>query len=201
MTNSKNDRFVQAHRVLDHLAAEKKKTAFALSMLAVMAFMWFRVLTGHRPGPAAAAATVQQEQASLQKPPQNIRYLELPGLPGRNDYINRDFFAARNWECFRQNSGSRQGPGTAVHATASDRAQEVAARLGQKLKLAAVLRDGNPRAFINDRLVCLGDRLTVHDGQDTCDFEVLRIYEDSVLVGCNDTQLTLKLTQHLDVDK
>jgi hypothetical protein len=201
MMNSRNSRLVQAHRVLDHLAAEKKKTAFALSMLAVMGFMWFRVLTGHRPGPAAADTGTRQEQVKSQKPPRNIRYLELPDLSGRNDYINRDFFASRDWECFRQNSGSPQSPGTAVPASASDHAQEVAARLGQKLKLAAVLKDGNPRAFINDRLVCLGDRLTVHDGPDTCEFEVLRIYEDSVLVGCNDTQLTLKLTQHLDVDK
>jgi hypothetical protein len=125
----------------------------------------------------------------------------LPNLSGRNDYVNRDFFASRDWECFRQNSGSPQNPGTEVHATPGDLAQEVAARLGQKLKLEAVLRDGTPRAFINDRLLRLGDRLPVHDGPDTCEFEVLRIYEDSVLVGCNGTQLTLKLVQHLDVTK
>jgi hypothetical protein len=201
MAYSRNNRISQAHQVLDHLTADKRKTAFAVSLLAIMAFMWFRVLTGHRPGPAAADTSVVQEQSKVQKPPRNIRYLELPNLPGRNDYVNRDFFASRDWECFRQNPGSPQGPGIKVHATPSDRVSEVAARMGQKLKLEAVLKDGTPRAFINDQLVRLGDRFTVRDGPDTCEFEVLRIYEDSVLVGCNGTQLTLKLTQHLDVDK
>jgi len=201
MAYSRNNTISQAHQVLDHLAADKKRTVFAVSLFAIMAFMWFRVLTGHRPGPVAADTRAQQEQSKPQKPPRNIRYLELPNLPGRNDYINRDFFASRDWDCFRQNAASPQSPGTEVHVNASDRAHEVAARAGQKLKLEAVLKDGNPRAFINDQLLRLGDRLTVRDGPDTCEFEVLRIYEDSVLVGCNGTQLTLKLIQHLDVDK
>ena len=192
---------ITAQQVLDHLAADKKRTAFAVSLLAVMAFMWFRVLTGHQPGPVAADTDVKQQQAKPARSLRNIRFLELPNVPGRNDYINRDFFASRDWECFRQTSASPQNPGTEVRVTAPDHAQEVAARLGQKLKLEAVLRDGTPRAFINDQLLRLGDRLPVHDGPDTCEFEVLRIYEDSVLVGCNGTQLTLKLTQHLDVNK
>lgn len=201
MAYSKNHGISQAHQVLDRLAADKKKTAFAVSLLAVMAFMWFRVLTNHRPGPVAADTRVVQEQSRPQKPLHNICYLELPNLPGRNDYINRDFFASRQWESFRQRPASPQSPGTETRVIALDRAQEAAARVGQKLKLEAVLKDGNPRAFINDRLLRLGDRFTVRDGQDTCEFEVLRIYEDSALVGCNGTQLTLKLTQHLDVDK
>ncbi len=201
MTNSRDSRISQAQRVLDRLAADKKKTVFAVSLLAIMAFMWFRVLSGHRPGPAAAQTTAGQKQSEPQKPPRNVRYLELPSLPGRNDYINRDFFASRDWECFRQNSISTQNPGVKVQVVASDHNDEMAARLGQRLKLEAVLKDGNPRAFINDQLLRLGDRLTVRDGPDTCEFEVLRIYEDSVLVGCNGTQLTLKLVQHLDVDK
>jgi hypothetical protein len=201
MMYSRDNRIVQARRMLDHLAADKRKTAFALALLAIMGFMWFRVLTGRRPSPAAAETGVSQAPSASQKPPRNLRYLELPTLPGRNDYINRDFFASRDWECFRQNSGSGQSPGTEVHTTVPGQDQEVTVRLGQKLKLEAVLKDGKPQAYINDQLLRLGDRITVRDGPDTCDFEVLRIYEDSVLVGCNGTQLTLKLIQHLDVDK
>jgi len=65
--------------------------------------------------------------------------------------------------------------------------------------LEAVLGSGNPQAFINDKLYRIGDRLTLRDGPDTCEFEVLRIREDSVIVGCNGTELTLKLAQHLEV--
>lgn len=201
MAYNPNNRIVQARRVLDNLAADRRKTAFALALLAIMGFMWFRVLTGRRPGPVAGETGAPRAQSMPQKPPRNIRYLELPSLPGRNDYINRDFFASRDWECFRQNSGSPQSPGTEVRAVAPDRAQEVTVRLGQKLKLEAVLKDGKPQAYINDQLLGLGDRITVRDGPDTREFEVLRIYEDSVLIGCNGTQLTLKLIQHLDVDK
>ncbi|MBN1510211.1 MAG: hypothetical protein JW955_25410 [Sedimentisphaerales bacterium] len=201
MAYSRDYRIVQVRQVLDHLAVDKRKAAFALALLAIMGLMWFRVLTGRRPGPAAADTGTSQTPSAVPKPPRNIRYLQLPNLPGRNDYINRDFFAARDWECFRQNSSSLRNPGTEVRAVAPGRAQEVVVRLGQRLKLEAVLKDGRPQAYINDQLLRLGDRITVRDGPDTCEFEVLRIYEDSVLVGCNGTQLTLKLMQHLDVDK
>jgi len=201
MTHGGNYRITQARQVLDHLAADRKKAVFAVTLVTVMAFMWFRVLTGQQPAPAAADPGTTEAEPKSQKSPRSIRHVELPNLPGRNDYINRDFFASRDWECFRQQSGRPRHLANEVHMTAPDHAQETAARLGQRLKLEAVLRDGTPRAFINDQLLRLGDRLPVREGPDTCEFEVLRIYEDSVLVGCNGTQLTLKLTQHLDVNK
>jgi len=200
MVHSKSDKLEQAGRILEHLTADKKRTGFAIALLAIMAFMWFRVLTGNKPGSAEAATGAPQPQAAPAKPPQKISYLSLPVIPGRNDYINRDFFAARDWECFRQNSRTApSNPGTEVRAASADRAQEIIAKLAQKLKLEAVLKSGDPQAFVNDQLYRVGDRLTVRDGPDTCEFEVLQIREDSVLIGCNGTQLTLKLVQHLDV--
>jgi hypothetical protein len=202
MANGRSSRIARAHRVLDRLAADKKKTVFAVSLFAVMGFMWFRLLAGRGPGPVSADPGTGQEQAAPQKAPRNICYLTLPSVQGRNDYINRDFFAARDWECFRQNRGSQQqGPGAEVRAPVPDPAREVAARVAQKIELVAILGDGTPRAFINDRLLRVGERLTVRDGPDLCEFEVLHIYEDSVLVGCNGTRLTLKLTEHVDVTK
>ena len=200
MAYSKNNGLSQARRILDHLAVDKKKTVFAVCLFSVMGFMWARVFLGRRPSSAAANTPSAQVQTNSSKPPKTISYLTLPDVPGRNDYINRDFFAARDWECFRQSPGSlQQGLGAQGRAIAANRDQEVVARLGLKLQLQAVLRDGTPRAFINDQLLRMGDRLTVRDGPDTREFEVLRIYEDSVLVGCNGTQVTLKLTQHVDV--
>ena len=200
MVYNKSHDTAGARRVFERLAADKKKTAFAISLLAVMVFLWFRVFMGHQPGPAAASPAPTDVQTTPPKPPVNICYFTLPHVPGRNDYINRDFFAARDWECFRPNDSSRpKDPGARADATASDRSREAATRAAQKLELQAVLQDGNPRAFVNDRLLGVGDRITVRDGADTCDFEVLRIYNDSVLVGCNETRLTLKLTKHLDV--
>jgi hypothetical protein len=202
MAYSDRNGLSQARRVLDRLAVDRKRTAIATCLLAVMAFMWVRVFLNRKPSPAAADTPTAQAQPRSAKAPKTVCYLKLPNTPGRNDYINRDFFAARDWECFRQSPGSPQrNPDAQTSVTALNHDQEVVARFGLKLQLGAVLRDGNPRAFINDQLLRMGDRLTVRDGQDTCEFEVLRIYDDSVLVGCNGTELTLKLTQHLDVNK
>jgi len=200
MEHNKSATLEQAGRLLEHLTADKKRTGFAIALLAVMAFMWFRVLTGEKPGSVEAATGAPAPQAAVTKPPQKLCYLSLPVIPGRNDYINRDFFAARDWECFRQNSRTAPSdPGTEGRAASANHAQEVIAKLAQRLKLEAVLKSGDPQAFINDQLYRVGDRLTLRDGPDTCEFEVLQIREDSVLVGCNGTQLTLKLMQHLDV--
>jgi hypothetical protein len=202
MAYSDRNGLSQARRVLDRLAVDRKRTAIATCLLAVMAFMWVRVFLNRKPSPAAADTPTAQAQPRSAKAPKTVCYLKLPNTPGRNDYINRDFFAARDWECFRQVPGSpRQGPGTRMRDTTSNRDQEVIARVAHKMQLQAVLRDGNPRAFLNDQLLRMGDRFIVRDGPDTYEFEVLRIYEDSVLVGCNQTQVTLKLTQPLDVSK
>jgi len=189
--------------ILDHSAGDKRKTVFAAALLAIMAVMWFRALTGREPGPAAAAPGAPAEQAGPQKSGPRFTFVDLPSVPGRNDYINRDFFAVRDWECFRQNAAPpRTGTDTEVHIASPNHAQEVAARIAEKLTLEAVLRWGdNPQVFIDDRLLSVGDRFTVRDGPDTCEFEVLGIHEDSVLVGCNGTRLTLKLAQYRKVSK
>jgi len=69
------------------------------------------------------------------------------------------------------------------------------------LKLEAVLWSESPRAFLNDQLLSVGSKLTVKDGTASYEFEVLQIYMDSVLVGCDDMQLTLPLAQSLEVSK
>jgi hypothetical protein len=202
MAYSRDRGISPTRRIWDRLAADRKKTTFAVALLAVMAVMWVRVLTGQRPDVAGAETGPAQEQPAAHKAPRDIRYLKLPNVPGRNDYINRDFFAARDWECFRQGSPSpRKSPGTEAVTASVDRGREMVARVAKKLELTAVMRDGNPRAFINDELLRVGDRLLVRDGPDLCEFEVLRINNDSVLLRCKGTQLTLKLTQHLDVSK
>lgn len=190
-----------ANRILGRLGTDRKKAVLTVCLIMVMGIMWFRVLTGRKPGPAAAAPPSQDEQQQPQPQSMNLRFIKLPSIPGRNDCINRDFFAGREWEPFRQSFLSQnQGTDTEVHVVSSDHAQEVAIRVAQKLKLEAVLWSGNPQAYVNDELLCVGDTLTAKDGPDTCKFEVLRICEDSVLVGCNGTQLTLKLAQYREMN-
>jgi len=190
-----------ASQILDHLMIDRKKTTVALGLIAIMAIMWGRVLLGRRPGSAvarepASRPAVQQEQ------PMKVRFVELPKLPGRNDSIERDFFAVQDRACLRQNAGARN-PSTdpEVRVVSPDHAQEVIRRIAQRLKVEAVLWSENPQAFINDQLRRVGEKITMKEGTGSFEFEVLRIYEDSVLVGCNGTQLTLKLAQDLEVHK
>jgi hypothetical protein len=191
-----------AGRILDHLAMDRKRTVVVFGLVAVLAIMWIRVLLGRTPGTAAAAPKPASPTASEPAGPRSVRFVELPKLPGRHDAIYRDFFAAQERPYFRPAAGARDPSADAeVHVVSSDHAQEVIRRVAQRLKLEAVLRNENPRAFINDRLLGLGDKITVKEGTNSFEFEVLRIYENSVLLGCTGTQLTLKLAQYLDVSK
>jgi len=202
MAHSRRTRVQSAGRILDHLVMDRKKTVVVFGLLAVMAIMWGRVLLGHKPGSAAAANDPASQAASPSAAPLPVRFVELPKQPGRNDSIDRNFFTVQDRAYFRPNAGARDtSTDPEVHVISPDHVQEVIRRAAQKLKLEAVLWNENPRAFINDRLLSLGDKITVKEGTTPFEFEVLRIYENSVLVGCAGTQLTLKLAQYLDVDK
>ena len=103
---------------------------------------------------------------------------------------------------FRQSAAAPDtGASTEVQVVSLNRDQEVVQQVAQTLRLEGVVRSGSPLAFVNDRMLGIGDKLTVdHDGG-RLEFEVLRIHEDAVLVECNGTQLTLKLAQVLEVHK
>ena len=200
MTRNGNSGIGAANRILDHVIADRKKAILAAALVAVMASMWVRLLTGKKPASASATTSAQQETASETKPPMQVRFIELPEIQGRNDRINRDFFSADTLTGFRRDSAAQStGTDTEVRSNASGQTQEVIARMAQRLKLEAVSWSENPSAFINDQLRQVGDTLTVRDGTRTYTFEVLRIQEDSVLVGCNGEQLALRLAQSHDV--
>ncbi len=200
MGHSRKNNILFARKLLDHLAVNGKKTVLALALLVFMGFLWIRVLTGQKPGSAVAARGSGPAAHTQPETANNLQFVELPKLPGRNDSIYGDFFTIQDRALFRPNGAPDTGTETEVHATSSNRAQEVIQRVAQRLKLTAVSLSENPQAFINDRLLRVGDRLTLREGAKVIEFEVLRIYENSVLVGCEDTQLTLKLAQSLEVD-
>jgi len=83
-----------------------------------------------------------------------------------------------------------------------NRDQEVVRQVAQTLRLEAVsLRSENPQAFLNDRLLGVGDTLTVEYGSDCLEFEVLQISDNAVLVECKGIRLALKLAPLSDVRK
>jgi len=168
----------------------------ACALVSIMLFMWLRVLIGHRPMAAEAAPPATPAGTLARTGPVKVTFVELPKAPGRHDSIARDFFVAQDASYARRNTAGRNtGTEKEVPVVSSGNAQEVIQRVARTLKLAAVFLRENPQAYLNDQLLSVGDKLTVKDDTASYEFEVLQIYMDSVLVRCNEVQLTLKLAQ------
>ncbi|MGE5296814.1 MAG: hypothetical protein ACM3VT_18495 [Solirubrobacterales bacterium] len=165
--------------------------------------MWIRVLIGHKPESAAAAGNRTQTSAAAQtgSAAVTIKMIPLPRISGRNDSIHRDCFSMWDRAPFRQLVAPETSTDAEVPPVTGNRDQEVIQQVAQTLKLEAVVRNGSPHAFVNDRMLGVGDRFTVERGAACFEFEVLRIDEGAVLVQCNGIQLTLKLAQSVEVQK
>ena len=200
MAPDRRIRMASAGPILDRVRMGGKKTAVAGALMLVMLFMWVRVFIGHRPAAATAAPPTQQTEPVSRKTSVKVKVVELPKVPGRHDAIERDFFTIKDRTDFRRNTAGRNtGTDKEVPVTTGSDAQEVIQRIRRMLKLEAVLRSECPRAYINDQLVSVGGKLTVKDGAEAFEFEVLQIHVDSVLVRCEGIQLTLELAQSLEV--
>ena len=183
-------------RFFGRLAAEKKKSVTALCLVTVMAFMTVRVLI--RRIPQAAEATSMTEKMSVEgksNPELKISFIELPEAAGRNDVITRDFFNSDSRqesvdEEVKNSSGTED-----VHIVSKDGNVEVIRRIAEQLKLQAIVLSKNPQAFINDKLLSVGDKLLVGEGADRHECEVVEIRRETVVVRCTEAEITLKLTQ------
>lgn len=185
--------------LVGRFAAEKKKTVTALCLILLMVFMWARVLS--RKTPEAAAAAQRKENvvpdilgADLGL---NISFIELPKVAGRNDVITRDFFAVDDWRDFIRDE---KGVGIEeVNVVSKDGNEEVLRRIAEKLKLEAIGLDGNPQAFINGKLLSVGDKLLVRDGGNKYECEVVEITENVVVIKCAEGEISLELTKVIEV--
>jgi len=185
-----------SNRVMSRLAAEKKKTVMALCLIAVMAFMWLRVFIGKTPQSAEAAPLMVQgtnPNASASKSESKVSFIELPKIKGRNDALARDFFAADGWRDFMKGGEGKTGDREVNVSKDGDR--ELVKRIAEKLKLETIMSGGNPQAFINDKLLSVGDKLLVGDGANTYECEVVGIQENAVFIGCGEAKIELKLIQ------
>jgi len=185
-----------AGRLFNQLAAQKKKTVLALCLITVMAFMWVRVLTKAKPKAAQAVLLAGQLDAETQsKPELKISFVELPQVAGRNDVITRDFFASDGWQDFVNSQGRKSVGVEEVNVVSKDGDKEVFRKVAEKLKLEAIVSSENPLAFINDKVLRVGDKLLVGDGADKYECEVVEIKENTVVMRCSESRIILKLTQ------
>ncbi|MGB2864914.1 MAG: hypothetical protein WBC05_16425 [Sedimentisphaerales bacterium] len=189
---------------IGQLAAEKKKAVAASCLIAVMAIMWVRVLTKQAPSAAEAALTTEQlnEEASSNQE-LKVSFIELPQVAGRNDVITRDFFASDNWRHFDTEKRQNLAVIEEVNIVSKNGNEEVIRKVAEKLKLEAIVVLGNnPRAFINNKVISVGDNVLIRDGVDTYECEVIKIdiEENKVVIKCREAEVTLKLTQMSKID-
>jgi hypothetical protein len=185
----------QPNRVFGQFALQKRKTAVALCLVAVMVFMWVRVLLKEEPASAEAALMGESPKGRQQSSPKvRVSFIELPKVQGRNDVLMGDFFDADGWRNF---VGDGEGNIENVSVFVRDGSEEIARRLANRLKLQATWLDKNPQAFINDRLLSVGEKFDVREGNDVYECEVAEIEQNMVLIRCREAEIVLKLSGDL----
>jgi hypothetical protein len=133
----------------------------------------------------------------------NVSYIKLPQVEGRNDVITRDFFVSNDWRHFKSDKKRNLAVIEEVNVVSKNGNEEVIRKVAEKLKLEAIVVLSNkPRAFINNKVISIGDSLLIRDGADTYECEVIEIREKEniVVIKCREAEVTLKLTQTLMVD-
>lgn len=173
--------------LMGRLTAQKKKTAVAVCLVLVMVFMWVRVLTPNVPDSAAAA--VVDGAVGRSEPQLKMTYVELPVVKGRNDMLARDFFTV--------GKGFLRGGG-GLDIVLGGGSEEMSRRIAKKLRLEAIVSGKNPQAFINDKLVSVGDKLVVKEGATEYEFVVVKIGQSAVSVRCGEAEVTLKLAPAIE---
>lgn len=191
----------EANKVFNQLTAEKKKTVFAVCLIALMVFMWVRVLGNKTPKAAEAALGQQLMTSDVSKsgPELKITFIELPEVAGRNNSITRDFFASDDWWKLIVSGEGGKIAGIEEVSISKGGSEEIAKWVAERLKLEAIGFGENPRAFINGKPLSVGGKLFVSDGDDKYECEVVGIEEDKVFIRCREAEITLKLKRVLEV--
>jgi len=173
-------------RFLGNLGIDRKKAVLAVCLVAVMIFMWVKMLIRKAPAAAQAAPTTEGENQDLSQndPEFEISFVELPFVKGRNDILTRDFFTV-------EQAGLNGAEQTTI--SAKDNKQDYARKVAASLRLEAIGLGDKPQAYINDKLLSVGDRLYVRDGTETYECEVAVIRENIVIIMYGEAQIELKL--------
>ena len=193
MRQNMKNKSTGARKVLERLT-EDKKPVTALCLIALMAFMWIRVLTKKTPQSAEAEPVTEQSSAEdTLGEIYRVSFVELPKVAGRNDVIVRDFFASDGWQHFI--SGQEQKPDgiEEVSVVSTNGNEEVIKKIAKKLKLEATMVSTSPLAFVNGQVRRIGDKMLVKDGTQMYECEVVEIEDNTVVIKCGEAEITLKL--------
>ena len=157
-------------------------------------------------GPAAANAQdqeyIQDTISDMASKVLEIKAVELPMLPGRNDRVSNNLFSSENWTAFELNHNQDDskvgvkvdGTGHATELTHRSRLERIAGRL----KLEAVICDSQNRpfqAFVDDKILSVGSTLTVQEGPDQYVLMLEEISKKEVSFSWNEMSVVLKMAE------
>ena len=180
--------------LVSQLATEKKAVT-ALCLIGVMAIMWIRVFSKQAPETAGAEIAVDPSNKAVQSSSKlKVSFVDLPKVAGRNDVINRDVFACENWRHFIEIQQKRRGIEEVIKLS-NDVNEEVIRKLGEKLKLEAVMVSEVSQAYVNGEPVQVGSKMLIRVGMNKYECEVVVIEENSVVMKCKEAEITLKLVE------
>ena len=183
-------------RIVTQLVVERKKVVIALCLVSIMILMWARVIMKKAPKAAGAAQkTDQNDVENGSDSGVDVTFIELPRIEGRHDVINRDFFASNGWKDFYSNDNKNSNDNIEVNVVSASDIEEIERIVKEKLKLEAVGLGGSPRALINDKMLSIGEKISILDRNKEYECEVVEIKADSVVISCLETEVTLKIKQ------
>lgn len=190
-----------AQGLISHLAEDKKRTAVVLCLVALMALMWVKAFGTKARKETSMTSIPTKVEASAAGLHSDLKmsFIKLPEVVGRNDVLKRDYFAANGWWSFTGQSPGRTIVDVETASVAlKDGSEDTIRQVAAKLKLEAIALDESAQAFVNNRLLRVGDTLDVKDGAASYEFEVLEIAETTVLMRCGKGKVTLKLASASD---
>jgi hypothetical protein len=183
--------------LISRLNLKRPKVVMAVVLVTVMAFMWIKVLAGHRAQKNEARADVacssaQQTAAQQQDRQVKVALHPLPVVPGRNDVLTQNVFTAGRWKAF-PSDGRQSGGASNLEIDRNDAGY--IDKIAETITLEAVIKGPRPEAFIHGKLVSVGNKLPVRYNDRIYQFDVIGIQETKVVLKWNDFTVDVKMSQ------
>jgi hypothetical protein len=183
------------NRLASYVAAERKKVAIATCLIAIMGFMWVRLLTGKGEPAAASAATVGAAlvQGDGKTPEVSIVYVQPPFIEGRNDTLTVDCFSPGDWGAFLSKDDTERPEYVGSQSPDRKVRDQAIRRIAESLRVQIMEIGTEPQAFVSDTLVKEGGTLDIATGDGDVTFKVLHIATQMVVLECEDMTFEIKL--------
>jgi len=187
--------------IINHLVAEKKKVAMVLGLVVLMTIMWVRVLSKDGPDSANASANGPAVNTKKpQKPDNEICFVELPIVAGRNDVLTKNVFEVKNWQSFMTGSNFGLNEINKNKSTLDEIENNKVEMVSKNLRLDAIELGSDPKAFINGRLLSAGDEFVLRIGENVFQCRIKEVAENLVVVDFKGTDISLRLTQKVEFE-